>query len=71
MKSIDKKIYERITEIIDSLLYEKRITEEEANAILFYGLYNNSVLNHFALTLDEEGYPIINPEFYTKTKQEL
>lgn len=41
MALTDKQIRDEFTFRISKLYIEKRITEREANELLFYGLYNN------------------------------
>ena len=65
MKTINEKIFVRLTELTQRLFNEKRITEDEANAILFYGLYKNPLVKHYAVTMDKDGYPIVNSKAYS------
>lgn len=55
MELTDKQIMQKLIDVVLKLYGEKRITEAEANRIIFYGLYNNECYAHVGIDdLDED-----------------
>ena len=58
MSLTDEELLMKLTEIVRKACSEGRITEEEANRIIFYGTYHNECVTRTDFDWDEKCCPI-------------
>lgn len=76
MVLLDSEIRDVLVDLVSTIYADKRISKKEANALLFYGLYNNKWFNNAGMknptdlaTLMKALYP--DQQFHTSGEEVL